>query len=114
MADRGDGPRSRYLIGRNTRNSKVAGGRDSPPPGACELRCSRQPKRATIATADYVGVWRPGFALVAHCCRDRSTVSPSPAPANGASAPCPQRIALRVLLEVEARLDRYARGVALR
>src|SRR5215469_17992836 len=63
MADRGDGPRSRYLIGRNTRNSKVAGGCDSPPPGACELRCSRQPKRATIATADYVGVWRPASRL---------------------------------------------------
>ena len=38
-------------------------GCDSLPRAAGELRCCRQPVRVSIATADYVGVWRPDFAL---------------------------------------------------
>ena len=52
------------LSGENTRNStQWPMGSDSLPSAACEFRCCRQPRRVSMATAEYVGVWRLYFAL---------------------------------------------------
>src|SRR5262245_31011313 len=92
MVERADGAHSRYL--RNSNQSPM--GADSLPPVACEFRsCRQQLRRVSIATAEYVGVWRLHFALLGPRLQgpsSPSTVSASPPSANGASAPYPRRM----------------------
>ena len=109
MADHTDGAHSRHLIGRkHSEFHAVADGERFAPVPRLEFRCCRQPNRVSIATPEYVGVWRLYFALFGTWLQGPSfpsTISASPPSANGASAPYPRRIALRVLLEIEAATD---------
>src|SRR5215472_5598566 len=75
--------------------------RSRPPPVNSVAAGNRSGFRYRGQTVWAFGAYASRF--LAHGCRDRRTLlsfSPSVAPANGASAPYPRRMLLRVLLEV--------------